>query len=398
MVHPVPTNALAFDIAESPSAFLALEKDWRDLFTRAVSPSYCQSFDWLRAAWDNVASGNGCKLHIVVGRREGRVVLIWPLIIDDWQVRLLASDKLEYRGLLVEECTAADCWVQEAWAFVKNIKNVDIFLFQDVPSTSPLARLLGAEEQRCWKSETGSAAIRLGGFSSWNDYAVTLPKKLLSDQRRQWRRIAANGAPVQFNILDSTDEIEKNIDWIFHHKMAWLAEKGLKPVSFGSAEHRAFVRDTVMTARSSDGALLMGNLSVGDVTVAAGFGFLYRGAFTFYMFTYDLAWQTYSPARLWLEEFITWCIDNHVASFDFMPGDTGYKGIWANDEMGVTDFMIPASIRGSTIANWHGLAVAKWVDRAWIKAAFHILPIRWQRWARRLFRAYPNYAGRIVRS
>jgi CelD/BcsL family acetyltransferase involved in cellulose biosynthesis len=72
---------LDIDVIRDPAAFRALQGAWQDLFARALRPHFFQRFDWLWDAWEQVAAPKGRQLFIVVGRVDGRVVLILPLTL-----------------------------------------------------------------------------------------------------------------------------------------------------------------------------------------------------------------------------------------------------------------------------------------------------------------------------
>lgn len=383
------------DVVENSNDFEALEHDWRNLYERANEPHYFQSFDWLSRAWKHVASARGRRLSILVGRCDGRVVLIWPLMRDGLQVRLLASDKAEYRGLIVEDSPQAGFWMQTAWDTLKTFKNVDVFHFQDVQSGSPLAQFLRGKKGFGWEHRKRSRVIRLDRFANWENYATTLPKKLRSDQRRQWRRLADTGDPVRLKVLDSKEEIEEGLNWLFHHKLKWLKINGINETTFGSPEYVSFIHDAVQNAFNSKDVLYFMKLCVGEIIISAGYGYKSGDVFTFYMFAYDISWQTYSPGRLLLEKMLRWGFQSSVVLFDLMPGEESYKGIWANDELGVTDYVLPVTLRGLVKVKLSASGASILADKKWLKTVSQCLPDEFRRSISRTLYAYREYTGRL---
>lgn len=388
------TEEIQLEFVTDSGAFIALEPDWRSLCIRSGNHHYFQLFSWPWLAWQHVAMVRGRQLCILVGRWNGRVVLLWPLMRDRHQIRLLASDKVEYRDLIVEDGPQTQFWMSMAWKAVKNLEGIHLFLFQDVKTDSNLAKLVEENSRSGFKCVRRSRVIRLDRFEDWNNYAKSLSKKFLSDQRRQWRRIAAIGDEVKFEILNSKDKIQAGLGWMFLHKIAWLKASNINEATFESPEYRAFINNVVQNAFDTE-HLFFSKLSVGDNIVAAGLGYKYGTEFTFHMFTYDAAWQNYSPGRLLLENIVKWCFDNGVTLFDFMPGEEIYKGIWANDEFNVTDYLIPTSLRGWFITNWHASGLSTLADNNFLRAIYHCLPSAVRHRMSGVLLEHREYGGRL---
>src|SRR5262245_20127785 len=81
------SSAPACDLAlvSDRSAFDALEAQWNALFERSGRDTQLfQSFNWLWH-WCNhylTNDSQGARLAIVTGRRSGRLVMVWPLVIE----------------------------------------------------------------------------------------------------------------------------------------------------------------------------------------------------------------------------------------------------------------------------------------------------------------------------
>ena len=80
--------AVAFALVSERAAFDALEPEWNDLFRRAGRDTQLfQTFNW-NWHWANhylaAAPGDGKRraLAIVTARRNGRLVMLWPLVAE----------------------------------------------------------------------------------------------------------------------------------------------------------------------------------------------------------------------------------------------------------------------------------------------------------------------------
>src|SRR5215469_13532320 len=108
-----------FSTIRDSAGFRTLEAEWRSLCDRALPHSFFSLFDWQWRAWQHIASARQCRLCILVGRADERVVLIWPLVLEGRLIRFLCSEKFEYRDMLVEEGPLAADWMMAAWRYAR---------------------------------------------------------------------------------------------------------------------------------------------------------------------------------------------------------------------------------------------------------------------------------------
>ncbi len=375
------TSEVSFTVVSDTEAFRALEADWRDLCGRAEPHSIFLKFDWQWRAWQHVAAARGYGLRILAGRVGERLVLIWPLVLNRRLVRFLCSEKFEYRGALVERGPLASEWLAAAWRQTRRLAGGDAVDLRNLPADSRLAGFLEGAAGRGRRRSAGSPVIRLNRFAGWDDYAASLPKGLLSDQQRQWRRLKKASDRHQFHVVDEAGEIDALVDWIFTHKLAWAAKRGIATGVFSTAEYRAFIR-AVLHDSLAAGNLVLCRLGAKEQILSAGFGFIDGRRFIFYMFSYDEAYQTFSPSRLLMERLIRRCMEMGLDTFDFLPGNEAYKRIWADSEDRVVDHLIPTTLLG------HG----------WIAATTHFAGrgAAWD-WLMALYRAAPLGIRRALR-
>lgn len=346
---------LCFSVIEDSAAFLELEPDWRELYRRVGTSHYCQDFSWCWRVWECVASRWGRRLRLIVGRQAGRVVLIWPLMLEGRVLRCLSSDTLEYRDVLVEESEYTDLYLKYAWNVAVHIKGVDFFLFQNSRSPSNLERLIAYAGRLNWSRRFDSdPVIRLAGFEGWDAYAATLRKSLVGDQKRQWRRAGLALPALEFVVVRGAGDIDGLLDWMFFHKFGLLDRKGIGGRSFRSAEVRDFFGGIARDALERD-ALYLSKLCAGPDILSAGMGYKFGKRFLFHMFSYDRTWENLSPSRLLLEKTIRWCFDNGIEEFDFMPGGGDYKLLWTNDRVGLCSYSAPKNLRGALAEGFNKL-------------------------------------------
>lgn len=388
--------AMTFEVISDADRFADLEGDWRVLARRAPDGHFFQGFDWLWRTWQCVAAPRERALRLLVGRCNGRVELIWPLMIDGRHLRLLSSDQFEYRDVLVgagdKNGIAARTWLRAAWREVLRLPGVDVAVFEDIRPGSRLAELFAERGASGWRIDIPVRTIRLERYAGWDAFAATRSAKLMRDQRRQWRRLKDAGAKPRFEIVSDPADIAPTLDWLLARKHDWLAAEGLDAPLFASAEYRALLHAAAADTLAS-GHVLLARLVAGEAPMSAVLGYRYKDEFTFQMFAYDPAWQSYSPSRLAMECLIRWCFDQGVRVFDFMPGDQAFKDVWGDQVTTVSNYLVPLSRSGRLWARWYASEAVEHLEKSWIIGAGRRLPLRWRRLIRQTLWRYRPHAG-----
>ena len=381
MNPPVP----GFFIIEESNGFQSLREPWNALWASLDRPHVFSSFDWCWNAWTLVAECRGYKLRLVCGRLDGRLVLIWPMMELGGVLRLLSSETLEYRDIIVERSEHSSRWVEDAWSYNLATTHASIFIFQNLRLPNALgAKLAQVPSAR----EIGGGwcpLVRLDQFADWNAYASTLPKSLVADQRRQWKRARHVLPALSFRVVDTVDMIEPVMDWISRHKVAWGAARGNRAVWFDAEDILALLKSVARCALD-DGRLVLATLSDGDTIISAGWGYICGSEFLFHAFAYDMNYATYSPSRLFLENILLHCFRNGIRTFDFMPGEEAYKRIWATDYVRQDSYMGALNWRGKVLlrlcrVNGLGLPVL-------LRDMYQKMPVPWRKAVQRRLQIY----------
>jgi CelD/BcsL family acetyltransferase involved in cellulose biosynthesis len=301
------------------------------------------------------------------------VVLIWPLVLDRGTLRFLSSAQTEYRDVLVEPGPATDAWLDAALATVTALPEARRVVLYDVRCDSHLARLMARRERGGFRVDRKSFLIRLDRRQSWDAYAQHLPRRLLSDQRRQWRRVAAMPGDVRFDIVTDRAEILAAIEWFFHHKLLWLKERRTIAHSFESEAYQSFLKATA-AAMHEQGRLVLGRLGSAQDTLSIGFGFAFNRVFTFQGYAYNAEFQSVSPSRLLLEQLIRWSLDNGIDEFDFLPWDMPYKARWSDDTLAIHDYVMPRSLLERLKCELQVLGLDRLAGGGWFARQYRRLP------------------------
>ena len=364
--------ALEFEWIDSDTGFQALAADWRDLETRARPHAPSRRFVWQHAAWTCVSAPRGCRLRLLVGRHQGRVVLILPLVEEGAYLRFLSSEKFEYRDILVEDSMSADSWADAALATIRTLPGPSCLDLRNIPERSTIASALARTQVGGQRVTEESPVIHLNRYATWDDYTRHLPARMVADQKRQWRRLGQLPGGFVFRTV-GPDDVGPVVDWIFDHKLRWAAARNLSVGVLPQEGYQCFIKAILSDALVRDRAVLC-CIAGEDRIASAGFGFIQDQRFNFYMFAYDADFGALSPSRLLLEGLIKWCMNRRLTMFDFLPGHEAYKRVWADDAVPVFDVLIPLTLRGRLRLFWSRHAVGWLTGLQWLRRRYESLP------------------------
>ena len=96
---------LHIEIISDVDRFRAVRNEWEDLWSRA-NGHYHEAFAVCWESWLNIAGPRGSKLRCIVGRQNGRLVMVWPLVVTRrglWRVlRMLGPEAADYTSMLLD--------------------------------------------------------------------------------------------------------------------------------------------------------------------------------------------------------------------------------------------------------------------------------------------------------
>lgn len=135
---------LRLDIVSDPVEFRALKPEWNELWSRAEG-RYHQAFTACWLCWTKVAQPRGRKLCCITLRQQGRLVMVWPLVVYRklcWTVvRPIASESTDYTNILVQDGPTARKAIERAWCAVQKRCGADIILLPFLNADSKLFEL-----------------------------------------------------------------------------------------------------------------------------------------------------------------------------------------------------------------------------------------------------------------
>jgi len=346
----MPDQQIDFEIVRDNDALLALRDDWERLWEATARDFYVLSFPVVWRSWTQVFEPGGCALRVVVGRSNGRVVLIWPQYVRAkrtygiWrEARWLGRDPLDYGDVLIEPSAANDAWIEAALKHVVAGTGADFLFLESVRGDAKAFSVL--ERENTWGEIDGTAPfLELGGISEGATLEKHIPKRFRGSMNRRARRLGEIGE-VKFEFAHEPDGLEEMVQWMNDRKWEWIDERGVVHPHGLESEHASSLIDTIRDAAAT-GHVLVGRLTLDGKLLAASVSFLSNNRLYYDYGSFDLRWAKYSPGSLLLRETIRWAVDNGIEVFDFAPGADHYKTKWSEGEVTVSDYLVACTMLG----------------------------------------------------
>lgn len=356
----------------------AIAADWCALETRCGSGlTYFQTFDWCRAWVARFAADEAAaRPFILTAWRGTRLVAVWPLMqagsaglrrIED-----LGEPYSQYSGFIGDpDLTDAD--VQHLIEHLEKAGSCDVAVFDALPQSSRLARLLTRGRGVLAGPRNESLILDLSGYASSEDYLAGIGRARRRSRARKRGQLAEIG-PLTFDVI-----------WPGHPEFAPLVRRGvemkrewLRETARYSAGLMAEGADDFLASLGGDPETMSGAclavLRAGDCVVAVELGFLRNGHYCSYLGGFDWELAALSPGKVLMEMTVCWLIDRRVRAYDLLANVTEYKKSWSNRAEELRTFAMPLT--------WKGTVYARiWIPsvRPVLKRAFYAVPYRVRR-------------------
>lgn len=367
-------NGLELAVITTREAFDALESEWNDLFARAGrSAQLFQAFNW-NWHWANHflgTAGSRVRLAVVTGRRDGRLVMVWPLVQErSAGLRVLAwmgEPVTQYGDVLIEDGPFQSAILRDAWRYIVKTLKPDLARLNKIRADAAIAPLI-IELGAISTQRLEAPYLNLASAPTFAQYAERYPTKARKNRRRLARRLDEHGATA-FRTLLEGPEASLIAAHAIALKRVWLQEKGLvSPALKDPRTLNFFVGAAGDTERPTK--IRVAVLMAGDAIAAVEIGFACGDRMAIHIMAYDLAFDKAAAGILLLEHMIEQSLASGVATYDLMaPGD-GYKKEWADGAVQVDDFAVPLTALGTIFARGYlGFA------RPRLKAAIAKIPL-----------------------
>jgi CelD/BcsL family acetyltransferase involved in cellulose biosynthesis len=221
------------------------------------------------------------------------------------------------------------------------------------------------------RTESTLPFVELAGLS-WDEYLAGRSRQLRSQLGRKLRRLGREH-DVRFRRTRRPAEVAPDLETLFRlHDARWAERPGDSSLVDHSV--RAFHVDFAAAALER-GWLRLIVMEVDDAPIAALYGWLIGGRWSYYQAGFDPAWSDHSPGFLLLAETIREAIEEGASEYDMLRGDEAFKRRFATSFRTVRNLVLAPRGHQAHISAAAGVRLR----RAW-----QSLPSRPRAQARRL--------------
>lgn len=349
--------ACEFELITDRSAFDALEHDWNDLFDRAGRGSQVfQTFNWVWH-WCNHylpaqdARGDQRSLAVVTGRRNGHLVLVWPLVSNRIaglrELAWMGEPVSQYGDVLMDDGPDADAVLRDAWSFIQINLAPDLVRLRKVRDDAVVAPLLAKLGARA-TLRLDAPYLDLASAADFDSYVQRYSPRSRKKRRASARRLARLG-PVTFARHTGGGEARRLALAALAMKRGQLNERALISPTFADPRMTGFFADAANALGRPAGCSVLaldcnGECAAIDVLVGC------KDRVATHIFTYNSKFEKESVGVQLLERAIAQSFVDGYRTFDLLAPADEYKMHWADGVMGVTDWALPLSLKGRLFA------------------------------------------------
>jgi CelD/BcsL family acetyltransferase involved in cellulose biosynthesis len=377
-----PTDRVEWFVRDDAEALTALADEWRELAgTMAAAPVFA-SPEWIRTWWTHF--GEGRRVHLVGGRRAGRLVALAPLCTTrrhGLRVReFLGSEEMDLGSFLV--APGEQALAGELARVVLDQGGWDLLDLWCVAGESPTATALAeALSQRGVGHELLPLTVNPVLDVQSESWAAEASRSMMKDLARQ-RRVLSRQGKLEMSFPHDLDEVTAALGELRAlHSERWRGEGEISRLQL--ADYWAWI-EGISHEAWRQGWLYLPRLTLEGRLLAVGLYLLYQRRLFYWMGAHDLAYARHAPNLLLILSVVEDLRASGAADvLDFGRGDEWYKLRWTQHSLPLLRVMAWRGVRGRGAHLWHARV------RPWLWAHQEIArPIR------RLKRAVQRLRGR----
>lgn len=344
---------LQIDVVSDAAALAALAPEWNSLFDRAGQPSqlfqthafashYAETYGLGAAS----SSPCACRLAIVTARRDGRLVMVWPLVESRrygvGSLSWLGEPVAQYGDVLLDPSEPANEILQAAFAFISNELRPDAIRLRKVRSDAAVAPFLASLGIAPAGLVVEAPCVTLAaGGSPFENRQNGKAKK---NRRRLKRRLEECGSVV-FRELPPGEAAASALAAGLADKRDWLKRRGIVSPALGDPRVDRMLHRVVTDPDRATGCAVF-ELSLDGRPVAFALGFRCKRRLMLHMITYAADMEKHGVGVLNLEAILRLAEAEGLEAVDLLPPKAEYKLDWADASVAAGDYNICLTVRG----------------------------------------------------
>jgi CelD/BcsL family acetyltransferase involved in cellulose biosynthesis len=340
-------------------SFDALEPEWNDLFRRAGRDAQLfQSFNW-SWHWANhyLAPGQPgqpgrLSLAVVTLRREGRLVMLWPLVSERVAglsvLRWMGEPVSQYGDALCESGPDSATLMRTAWQFITTRLGADAIVLRKVRADAAVAPLFREIGLKCTGAEE-APFLDLASAPDFAAYEQRYSAKARKNRRRLMRRLEERGRVAVVRHISGAEARAASLAGVAL-KRASLAATGQLAPALADPRFAAFFADVAEARTRPAGCgltVLESNGEIAGVAIDISSG----GRRAAHILVHDPQLDGCGAGVLLVQEWIRGASADGIATFDFLAPAHAYKMDWADGVVAVEDFALGLTLSGRIYTN-----------------------------------------------
>jgi CelD/BcsL family acetyltransferase involved in cellulose biosynthesis len=338
------------------AAFDALEADWTELFERAgksihVFQTFNFCWHWANHYLRCEGAKSGARLSIVTGRRNGRLIMAWPLVSETkhgiTQIFWMGEPLAQYGDALIEASQDAPNILRSGLAFLRERTSADVLWLRRVRADANVAALM-ADMGAQITDRQAAPHMELSSAADFGRFEERYSSKMRRNRRRLARRLEERG-PLQFIRLHGGEEAGELAARAIATKSEWLKDRGLVSSALGDERTPALFAD-LASRKAKPVDCVVSVLKTNGETAAFEVSFVCKGRLVIHVMAFDLEFEKAGVGVLLLEQNLKQGYAEKLDIYDMMaPGDP-YKMDWCDKSETVIDWVKPLSAIGTLYA------------------------------------------------
>lgn len=335
------------DIITDPDTFLALRDEWNALWSQADGRHH-QAFAVCWQCWTQAAKPRGLRLHCIVYRENGELVLVWPLVSHRrflcTVLEPLTPGTAEHTSILA--ATGASAALDAAWRAATQHCHADLFSIPYVAKNATFYDLASRHAGLVVARQDVSATALLRKEPDWTAYCNTLGSLSKKKPGARERRFEKEGV-LDIRILeaDDTHAHAQWVDWMLARKREWAERAEKNGPWLYSQGYRDFLVNLVDGTHTQPMGIVF-VMTLDGMPVAAHIVGLGHTCANGLIGAFDSKFSRFAPGSIMIERCVKWAWENQM-DLDFGIGTEDFKGYWSRGNvLPNTSFQIATTQRG----------------------------------------------------
>ena len=346
-----PRHSFSAEVLHGTETYNTLVPECRRLAELQDSATLFQTPELVTAWARHFATRRAVQLSTIVVRDGARPVLIWPLAIERHLLISIARGAGapigQYDDILIDPAADGRVALATALDVLRQSVHPDLLQLERVRADSLLRTAL-PDMAPLNVPETAPYVDLSSGFAA---ALARRPRYAAKQHRKRVKRLTKAG---DCSIAVAMDPAEAEA-WMLEAlslKRAWLRDNGLLSRAFVRAETGNCLAELARALCDPDASprMVIAKLRLDGRTAAIEVGFLHRKNFHLYLRAFAPDLSCFGPGNVLTERMLEWCAANGIERYDMLPPRSRNKSEWQTGEVGVANYVLPMTWRGSLYA------------------------------------------------